>query len=184
MQAIVSRHRATAIQRDCRSAVNDHPFPSIQKCQLPASRSDFNYGIDDKTEIRGGVGFFADLYPAGFLDGVIQNFPNYNTETAFSGALSDTGAGSAGAYAAAQNAAVQSGFTSGEGIGDINNALYAQGRSVLASRRINAYFPGEFKVPEYLEYSLQVQRQLSRSDAIIVTYAGNYGYDGVLRTPI
>ena len=49
---------------------------------------------------------------------------------------------------------------------------------------INAYFGGEFKVPEYLEYSLQLQRQISKSDAVIVTYAGNYGYDEVIINPI
>ncbi len=46
---------------------------------------------------------------------------------------------------------------------------------------VGAYFPGTFKVPEYLEYNLQIQRQLTRSDAIIVNYVGNYGYRGVLQ---
>jgi hypothetical protein len=163
------------------NAINDHPFPSVEKFNFQP-RFGFNYGINDRTEIRGGAGLFADLYPAGFLDGVIQNFPNYNTETAFTGALSNTGAGSAGVFAAAQNQTVQSGFTSGQGIAAINNALYAQGVP-FAPPTVNAYFPGEFKVPEYAEYSLQVQRQLGKSDALIVTYAGNFGFRGILTDP-
>jgi carboxypeptidase family protein len=159
----------------------DHPFPKIEAVNFQP-RFGFNYGIGDRTEIRGGVGIFSDLYPAGFLDGVIQNFPNYNTETAYSGALSNTGAGSAGAFTAAANQTVQSGFKSGQGIAAINNALYAQGVP-FAPPTINAYFPGEFRVPEYLEYSLQFQRQLTKSDALILTYAGNYGYREVLEDP-
>jgi len=163
------------------NAINNHPFPSVEKFNFQP-RFGFNYGINDRTEIRGGAGLFADLYPAGFLDGVIQNFPNYNTETAFTGALSNIGAGSAGAFTAAQNQTVQSGFTSGQGIAAINNALYAQGVP-FAPPTVNAYFPGEFKVPEYAEYSLQLQRQLGKSDALTVTYAGNFGFREILTDP-
>lgn len=38
-------------------------------------------------------------------------------------------------------------------------------------------------MPEYLEYSLQFQRQMGPSDALILTYAGNYGYNEVLQNP-
>ncbi len=58
------------------TAQNPHPFPSVEILNFQP-RFGFNYSFNDKTELRGGVGIFADLYPAGFLDGVIQNFPNY-----------------------------------------------------------------------------------------------------------
>ncbi len=158
-----------------------HPFPKVELSNIQP-RAGFNYGINDKTEIRGGVGLFSDLYPAGFLDGVIQNFPNYNAVSVYSGAISPTGPGSAGAFAGQVNNSVQSGFSSGQGLGAINNALYSQGVP-FAPPNVNAYFNGLFRVPEYLEYSLQIQRQLTKSDAVILTYSGDYGFREVLQDP-
>jgi hypothetical protein len=156
-------------------------FPSVQAFNFQP-RFGFNYSIDEKTEVRGGVGWFSDLYPAGFIDGVIQNFPNYNLITTFNGALATTGTGTTGAFTTAGNAAIIQGFNNGSGLTQIENSLTAQGIPFVPPS-MGATFPGEFKVPEYLEYSLQVQRQLDRSTAVIVTYAGNYGYDGVLQNP-
>ena len=156
-------------------------FPSVQTFNFQP-RFGFNYSIDEKTEVRGGVGWFSDLYPAGFIDGVIQNFPNYNAITTFDGALNTTGTGTSGAYTAAGNAAIDQGFGNGSGLTQIENALAAQGIPFVPPT-MGATFPGEFKVPEYVEYSLQAQRQLNRSSALILTYAGNYGYDGVLINP-
>jgi hypothetical protein len=163
------------------SAQNWNPFPKVQLANIQP-RFGFNYSIDEKTEIRGGVGIFADLYPAGFLDGAIQNFPNYNAVTVYSGITAPSGPGTVGANAAAANGALQSAFRSGGSITSINNILTSAGIP-FSPPAVNAYFPGTFKVPEYAEYSLQIQRQLSKSDAIILTYAGNYGYDGVLLNP-
>jgi len=126
---------------------------------------------------------FSDLYPASFMDGVIQNFPNYFTPPVTQGIVSPSGAGNVVTAAATANSTVQSGFTAGEGWGAINTALVNQNVFLSAPPSIGAYFPGEFKVPEYLEYSMQVQRQFGRSDALIVTYAGNYGYDEVIVNP-
>jgi hypothetical protein len=160
---------------------NWHPFPKIEVLNFQP-RFGFNYSIGQKTEIRGGAGLFSDLYPAGFLDGVIQNFPNYNAITVHAGALAPTGGGTAGAFAAKANSAIIQGFNSGSSIQQINTALTNQGVPFSAPT-INAYFPGTFHVPEYLEYSMQVQRQLTKSDAVILTYAGNYGYNEVLQNP-
>lgn len=156
-------------------------FPDVQLVNFQP-RFGFNYAIDNKTEVRGGVGIFSDLYPAGFVDGVIQNFPNYNSITTFNGALATSGNGTAGSYTTAGNAAIIQGYQNGEGESQIATRLAAQGIPFVAPN-MNATFPGTFKVPEYLEYSLQVQRQLNSSTAVILTYAGNYGYDGVLVNP-
>jgi hypothetical protein len=164
---------------------NPHPFPGVEVLNFQP-RFGFNYGIGEKTEIRGGVGIFSDLYPAGFLDGVIQNFPNSNTETVYFGDLGASGAGTTGANAAAANTAVQQGFKNGLGPAQVATSLYAGGGNTsipFSPPGIGAYFPAKFKVPEYLEYSLQVQRQITRSSAVVVTYAGNYGYNEVLTNP-
>jgi hypothetical protein len=163
------------------NAAQSHPFQQERFEIQP--RFGFNYGINERTEIRGGAGLFSDLYPSVFVDSVIQNFPNYNVETVYSGAINTTGPGTAGAFAGAANQAVQSGFIGGQGIADINNNLYAQGVP-FSPPSINAYFNGKFQVPEYIEYSLQLQRQLGKSDAIIVTYAGNYGSREILQNQL
>jgi len=166
-------------------AKNWHPFPSVEKVNFQP-RFGFNFSASDKTEIRGGLGIFSDLYPAGFVDGVIQNFPNYNGENVYFGDPNVTGAGTVGANAVAANNAVQAGFRDGEGPAPVATKLYAGGGSTsipFSPPSINAYFPGTFKVPEYLEYSMQVQRQLTRNDALVLTYAGNYGYNEVLQNP-
>jgi Carboxypeptidase regulatory-like domain len=160
---------------------NWHPFPKVQFANIQP-RFGFNYSIDDKTEIRGGVGLFSDLYPAGFLDGVIQNFPNDNSVTVYTGNISAAGNGSLNANAAAGNAAIASGFAGGQSVSQIATALGNQGIP-FTPPALGAYFPSTFKVPEYAEYSLQFQRQLTRSEAIVITYAGNYGYNGVLINP-
>jgi TonB dependent receptor len=158
-----------------------HPFPKVQVINFQP-RFGFNYSIDEKTEIRGGAGIFSDLYPAGFVDGVIDNFPNYNAVEVLSGDLAPSGAGTVGGNAAAANSALVGGFSAGQSVQDINTTLTNE-NVPFTPPSIGAYFPSTFKVPEYVEYSLQVQRQLSNKDAIILTYAGNYGYDGVLINP-
>jgi len=162
-------------------SANTNPFPSTQIANFQP-RFGFNYGLSQKTEIRGGVGIFSDLYPAVFLDGVIQNFPNYFAPEVLSGIIAPSGAGSLAANSAAANAAVQSGFASGQGVSQINTTLTNAGVP-FTPPSLGAYFTGKFNVPEYLEYSLQIQRQVSKSDAILVSYVGNYGYDEVIINP-
>ena len=166
------------------SAVNPQNwniFPSVQVFNFQP-RFGFNYSIDDKTEVRGGVGWFSDLYPSVFLDSAIQNFPNYNAVTVYTGTVNTTGANTVGSYAGVANQATQQGFTSGQTPLQIATNLYGQGVP-FSTPIIGAYFPGKFNVPEYVEYSLQVQRQVGKSDAIILSYAGNYGYNEMMVNP-
>ena len=160
---------------------NWHPFPKVEVFNFQP-RFGINYSINEKTAIRAGAGIFSDLYPAGFLDGAIQNFPNVNQVLLFGGNYATTGPNSVAGNAAAGNAALQTGFASGQSVTDINNTLSAQGVP-FTPPSINAYFSSTFHVPEYAEYSLQVQRQFSPHDAITITYAGNKGYNGVLQNP-
>jgi hypothetical protein len=162
---------------------NWHPFTSVQPINFQP-RFGVNYSFDQKTEIRTGVGLFSDLYPASFIDGVIQNFPNYFAPAITSGNIAPTGAGNVVTAASAANGVIQSGFKGGEGWGTINKQLTAENVYLTSPPSIGAYFNGEFKVPEYAEYSLQVQRQLTPADAVILTYAGNYGFNEILINPL
>jgi len=166
-------------------AQNWNAFPSVEPFQFQP-RVGFNYGVNQRTEIRGGVGLFTDLYPAVLLDAPIQNFPNYNNETIYTGTIATSGPGSVGSYAVAANTGVQNGYTGGQGPAQIASTLNAGGgpSSVpFNPPAIGAYFPGKWRMPEYLEYSLQVQRQIGPSDALIFTYAGNYGYNEIIQNP-
>lgn len=160
---------------------NGNAFPTIETINFQP-RFGINFAVNDKTEVRAGVGIFSDLYPAFFVDGAIQNFPNVNTVQLFGGTAATAGSGAVTLNAAAANAALQSGFTSGQNLTQINNTLTAAGVP-FTPPSINAYFPGKFQVPEYAEYSLQLQRKLGTHDAITLTYAGNKGYHGVLLNP-
>ena len=164
------------------SAANAHPFPSVELFNFQP-RAGFNYSINEKTAVRGGVGLFSDLYPAGFVDGVIQNFPNYNAVTAFSGNIAPSGAGTMGGNTAAANSVVQTAFTSGGNITSINGTLNEAGVP-FTPPTVNAYFPGKFKVPMYLEYNLQIQRELNKNTAVIINYTGNYGYHEVIQNQL
>jgi outer membrane receptor protein involved in Fe transport len=158
---------------------NQYPF-SVDPAYFQP-RFGVNYQIDDRTVLRGGIGMFADLYPASFLDGAIQNFPNYNLETIYDGNIATAGTGNMYASAALANADVQSGFAKGS-ITSINTALYNQGVP-FAPPNLNAYFSGTFHEPMYVEFSVQLQRQFSKSDGVSLTYAGNRGYNEILQNP-
>jgi hypothetical protein len=160
---------------------NAHPYGAESIVFQP--RFGFNYELDSNTGIRGGAGVFADLYPAGFLDGPIQNFPNYNLETAYAGNIDGSGgAGSLPAFAAAANTAIQSGFASGGTVTSVNNALTALGVP-FSPPNLNAVFGKTFHEPQYVEYSLQIQHQFGKSDGLSLTYAGNFGFREIIQNP-
>ena len=124
---------------------NWNAFPSVQKVNFQP-RFGFNYSFDQKTEIRGGVGIFSDLYPAGFIDGIIQNFPNVNSVEVLSGNLQPSAAGGVTANAGTANRTLANGFSSGKSVLQINNELGAQGVP-FTPPSIGTYFPGTFKFP-------------------------------------
>ncbi len=158
------------------NADQPHPFSSVQRIN-PQGRFGFNYDVtgDGHTVVRGGVGMFTDLYPAGFLDGFIDNLPNVYNATIVSGNVGSAQVpGTAMANALASFNGVEAGFKNGASSSSLANTIpsYAPPTFTIG--------PPEFKNPTYLEFNLQVQHQFSKSDAIIVGYAGNVGYDEII----
>jgi outer membrane receptor protein involved in Fe transport len=161
--------------------VNPHPF-NVDPIEFQP-RFGFNYQFDEKTVLRGGAGLFSDLYPAVFVDNVFENFPNDNTETLLASNIQNAGAGSMYANAAAGNSAVSGGFGTGGTVTSLNNSLTALGIP-FSPPALGAYFaPSNFHEAQYVEYSLQLQRQFGKSDGLSITYAGNYGFREVMQNP-
>ncbi len=155
----------------------EHPFNSVQSINVQP-RIGFNYDVngDGRTVVRGGFGLFSDLYPAGFLDGYIQNFPNVYGATLTTGNVAQAGvAGSAPTGAIGSFNQLESSFASGATYNTTNAALAG---NFTAPNFTTA--PKEFKNPTYAEYNLQIQRQVSKSDALIFGYVGNVGYDEIV----
>jgi outer membrane receptor for ferrienterochelin and colicin len=153
-----------------------HPFASVPKIN-PQGRIGFNYDVtgNGRTVIRVGFGMFTDLYPAGFLDGFIDNLPNVYSTTITTGDIGNaTVPGTAMANSLASFNAVEAGISTGASSDSLSQAVpsYAPPTFTVA--------PHEFKNPTYLEFSLQLQHQFTRSDAVILAYAGNTGYDEII----
>jgi hypothetical protein len=158
------------------NAGQDHPFASVQSIN-PQGRVGFNYDVtgDGRTVVRGGFGMFTDLYPAGFLDGFIDNLPNVYSANITSGNIgAATTPGTATANSLASFNAVETGFKTGASSSTLSASVpgYAPPEFTIA--------PHEFKNPTYLEFNLQVQHQFSKADAVILAYAGNTGYDEII----
>jgi Carboxypeptidase regulatory-like domain len=158
------------------NADQSHPFASVQSIN-PQARFGFNYDVtgDGHTVIRGGFGMFTDLYPAGFLDGFIDNLPNVYSATITSGNIgASPTTGTSAANALASFNGVEAGFRNGSSSSSLSAKIpsYAPPEFTVA--------PNEFKNPTYLEFNLQVQHQFSKSDALILAYAGNTGYDEII----
>jgi outer membrane receptor protein involved in Fe transport len=153
-----------------------HPFPSVPKIN-PQGRVGFNYDVtgNGRTVIRGGFGMFTDLYPAGFLDGFIDNLPNVYDTTITGGTIGNATTPGTAMYNSAQSfTQVEAGFPTGAS----SSSLTAANSNFALPTFTTA--PPEFKNPTYLEFSLQVQHQFTKTDAVILAYAGNTGYDEII----
>jgi outer membrane receptor protein involved in Fe transport len=160
---------------------NAHPF-AVDPFELQP-RFGFNYQLKSNTVLRGGVGMFADLYPAIFVDNVFENFPNDNVETLLASNIQLARTGSMYANAAAGNTAVSSGFGTSGTATSLNTALTSIGVP-FSPPGLGAYFaPQNFHEALYFEYSLQLQHQFNQSSGFSLTYAGNYGYREIMQNP-
>ena len=146
-------------------------------------RGGFNLNLrgDGKTVIRGGVGLFSDDFPGLVLQQTYLSFPNRYAAHIPTGTIG-TGAGSAKAIAASSASAVLTGFSQGQSFNQISTSLAAQGVTFVPPDYVTT--PNEFHSPRYVEYSLQLQQQITRADAVILSYAGNHGYDLYIANPL
>ncbi len=157
------------------SAGHESAFPSIEKA-IVQPRAGFNWDThgDGKTVLRGGIGLFADNLPGLILEQTWLSFPNRYSASVGSGTVAE-GPGSAQAVAAGSAAQVLNGFSQGATFNSISTTLKAQGIRFAAPNY--ATTPQTFHSARYLEFSMQLQRQITPTDAVIFSYAGNHGFD-------
>jgi len=157
------------------SAGHDSFAPAIEKAVVQP-RVGFNLDLrgDGKTVLRGGVGLFSDSFPGLILEQTFLSFPNRYFAAVNSGTVAQ-GGGSAQAVAAGSAAAVLNGFSQGATFNQISAALAGEGIQFAPPNYVTT--PHTFHGARYTEYSMQLQRQITPSDAVIISFAGNHGYN-------
>ncbi len=157
------------------SAGHNSFAPAIERAVVQP-RAGFNLDLrgDGKTVVRGGVGLFSDSFPGLILEQTFLSFPIRYFAQVSSGTVAQNG-GSAYAVAAGSAAAVENGFSQGATFNQISASLAAQGIQFTPPNYVTT--PHTFKAARYTEYSLQVQRQITPTDALIFSFAGNHGYN-------
>ena len=124
---------------------------------------------NNTTVIRGGVGLFADSFPATIADSFLAN-PPFNTVFQLSGAPLTAAPGGVASAAAAANAAFQSGFASGGTLASISAAdpAFAPPTLFTAARLIHN--------PTYAEWNLEFQQSMGQKTSFSINYVGNHGW--------
>ena len=129
----------------------------------------------EKTVIRGGIGLFATNYTDGLGGTLANQVPNKFAPSGLNfGTVGFIGDPTSSAYTAQVSAnAFQSGFNSGFTLAQIQNAV----KPAAFSTPSISSFPSTFHAPHTLEWSFEIQRQLTAHNMLNVFYVGNHGYD-------
>jgi hypothetical protein len=129
-----------------------------------------------KTVIRGGIGIFADIFPATIASSFDTNPPLKNTFVT-SGPFAPGFPDGAQALASGSNAAFVSGFNSGANLGAIMSAVPAFSPPTFTSSVRNVRYP------TYQEWNLAVQQPIGAKMSFTLNYVGNHGSDLAVLNP-
>ncbi|MBZ5622864.1 MAG: carboxypeptidase regulatory-like domain-containing protein [Acidobacteriia bacterium] len=145
-------------------------FPSVEPI-VPQPRIGFAYSLNGSTVVRGGAGFFTDLYQAVLADRLITNSPAVATFTSTSGLVALNSPSSAFAKVQNSAAAFHAGFA--------NGATLAQLQTSVPGFTTPAYntIPNQLYNPKFYEWNLEVQHSIGNKYLFSLNYVGNHGYD-------
>lgn len=157
-----------------------HAFYHIEAV-IPQPRMSlaYNPGWSTSTVFRGGLGLFADLYPASFAGELGINPPTTFFPSIASGLINGSGSGSAPAIAAASANAFATGFASGATLAQLQQAVAPApyGPPSFYSMPATVYSP------KFLQWTFEIQHQFGMHNVLSARYMGNHGYDIFLSNP-
>ena len=154
-----------------------YAFQSIERAVFePRLGFALNLKGRDKIVVRGGFGLFSDEFAAGLIAPLYASFPNVYAPSVFSGLVSE-GSGGAAEIARASYGVITTGFSSGASANQLAADLPS---GVPFSPPNYCAGPKKFLNPKYAEWSLQIEQELTPTDAVIISYAGNHGDDLVI----
>jgi hypothetical protein len=141
-------------------------------------RIGFTYALGTKTVLRGGFGYFTDVFPGTIADTMLDNPPLTLSfliyGTTFGGPttmpLEPSNPDSYQSLAAGANTTFQSTFKTG---GSYDSMSHANGNFSAPSF---TSVQGRLHYPTYLEYNLQIEHEFSKFDSVQIGYVGNRGY--------
>jgi hypothetical protein len=130
---------------------------------------------NDKTVIRGGIGLFATNYTDGLGGTLANQVPNKFAPSGLTaGTVGFINDPTSAAYTAQVSAnAFQAGYNSGFTLAQLQNAV----KPATFSTPSIASFPSTFHAPHDIEWSFEIQRQLTAHNVLNILYVGNHGYD-------
>lgn len=142
-------------------------------------RVGFTYSPTPKTVVRGGFGFFTDVFPGNIADDMLDNPPlNLGFVVQNSGMeVNPSDPSSAQSLMAGANSTFQSCTAN-------PTACFKNGGSYASMSTFNADFEapsfttvqGKLHYPTYEEWNLQLQQAFSHTESIQIGYVGNRGY--------
>jgi outer membrane receptor protein involved in Fe transport len=123
---------------------------------------------NSKTVVRGGIGIFADSFPAVLVDSLASNSPIVNAFTV-TGSLAPGTAGNVFDEASGANQSFVNAFNSGGTMNSISltNPFFFPPALTASDKRI--------RQPRYQEWNLELQQELGWRTVLSLNYVGNHG---------
>jgi hypothetical protein len=129
----------------------------------------------NKTVIRGGIGLFSTNYTDGLGGTLANQVPNKFAPSGLTfGTVGFIADPSTSAYTAQVSANYfESGFNSGFTLAQIQNAV----KPATFSTPSISSFPSTYLAPHTLEWSFEIQQELTAHNMLTVSYVANHAYD-------
>lgn len=132
-------------------------------------RVGFSWQPMNNTVVSGGFGLFSSIIPAFYVDSLMNNLPGDPTFVVSGVPFGPTAAGNGQGTAAAEAAALKSGFANGATLASLTATVpgFSPPNFFNAANNIH--------IPRTQEWNLQVERSFGAKTALTLQYVGNHG---------